>query len=100
MPIIIAIIEALIDGTLIAACLAGFMALIAALSMLGALGFVLAALAMIIKAIRGTPDKVIRRRYINHDGREVIEEIPHQPVMGLLTGFAQEAAQRRRELTD
>jgi Na+/proline symporter len=96
MPILIALIDALVDGALIAAALTAFMGVLAAVSFTACVACVMMALASIVKAICGTPPRVIRREYINDDGRRVIEEIPYQPATNLLAGIAR----RHRELTE
>jgi hypothetical protein len=95
LPLLIAIIEALVDGTLIVAVTAAFMALLAAVSLLGAFACAMLAINTLIKGIFGISQKMIRRRYINNDGREVIEEIPYDPAMN----FVNAAVRTTKELT-
>jgi hypothetical protein len=96
MPaLLIAIIEALMDGTLIVAATAAFMALLAAVSLLGAFACVTMAITTLIKAIFGVSQKVMRRTYINNDGQKVIEEVPYDPAMN----FVNAAVRTSKELT-
>jgi hypothetical protein len=96
MPLLIAIIEALVDGTLIVAVTAALMAFLAAVSLLGAFAFVTMAITTLIKAIFGVSQKMVRRTYINNDGQKVIEEIPYDPAMN----FVNAAVRTTKELTD
>jgi ribonuclease PH len=95
MPLLIAIIEALVDGTLIVAVTAALMALLAAISLLGAFACVTMAITTLIKAIFGVSQKVMRRTYINNDGQKVIEEVPYDPAMN----FVNAAVRTTKELT-
>jgi ribonuclease PH len=95
IPVLIAIIEALVDGTLIVAVTAALMALLAAVSLLGAFACVTMAITTLIKAIFGISQKVMRRTYINNDGQKVIEEVPYDPAMN----FVNAAVRTTKELT-
>jgi hypothetical protein len=92
MGLIGIIIGALVDATEMAAI---WSAVMAALGVLLAMGFTAAFLFLawklletvlaIIRMCFGLPNpNVVRRRYINNDGREVIEEIPYDPAMNFV----------------
>jgi hypothetical protein len=89
------LVSGLVDGTLITAVVAGFMALLAAVSLLGAFACVTMAITTLIKAIFGVSQKMMRRTYINNDGQKVIEEIPYDPAMN----FVNAAVRTTKELT-
>lgn len=75
----------LVDAYLITAAAAGM----AGLLVLGALYLILKVVKDIMRIIFGVPDPVIRREFIDADGRRGVEEIPYQPAMNIFNATTQ-----------
>jgi hypothetical protein len=96
MPLLIALIDGTVDLALIIAIAGAAMTALGVIAFLGAIGFTAKALSDMVKALCGVKDKVMRRTYKNHDGREVIEEIPYEPAMNIVNV----ATRAVKEITD
>lgn len=100
MSLLVELILGLLNGTIefaeLTAIVSVILAFLGVVSLLGSVGLVLKFLVDLVKAIRGTPDKTIKRRFITPDGREGIEEIPYSPTMNMINATTHTI----KELTD
>lgn len=86
------LIGGIVDAYLITAVAAG----LAGACFLGAIYMILKAIKDIVRAVYGVPDPVVRREFIDAQGRRGVEEIPYQPAMNLLTTAVQHGESMRR----
>lgn len=89
LPLIEILVNGLVDSFLIAACATAAAAGFSVMLLLGALYLSLKAIKDIVRVICGVPDPVVRREFIDADGRRGVEEIPYQPAMNIFNATTQ-----------